>query len=50
MPSIDSRNLKFYFFKTLALVALGISKTLSWVSKVLDSVEIALITRASKYL
>jgi len=50
MPSIDRDRAKYYFFKALALVTLGMSKTLSWLSKLLDSAEIALITRASKYL
>ena len=50
MPSIDKDRLKYYFFKWSANVLMGISGLLIWVSKQIDKAEIALMTRASRYL
>lgn len=50
MPSIDKDRLKYYFFKWSANLLMGISGLLVWVSKQIDKAEIALMTRASKYL
>ena len=50
MPSIDKDRLKYYFFKWSANFLMGTSGVLVWVSKQIDKAEIALMTRASKYL
>ncbi len=50
MPSIDKGRLKYYFFKWSANLLMGISGLLVWVSKQIDKAEIALMTRASRYL
>jgi hypothetical protein len=50
MPSIDKDRLKYYVFKWSANLLMGISGLLVWVSKQIDKAEIALMTRASRYL
>ena len=50
MQSVDKNNLKYYFFKYSANALMGISGLLVWVSKQIDKAEIALMSKASRYL